>query len=105
MVGLQALVNMEWCIFFKFVVRAESVQDYIDLLISMKQQPNIVFSDVANMTANFANSYEYNPLKLGVTCISFSTFKSRVFQYLGDYHQGSKSFPIFLNHHLFLYKT
>ena len=33
----------------KFVLRAESPRDYIDLILSMAHQPNIVVSDMANM--------------------------------------------------------
>ena len=33
----------------KFVLRAESPRDYIDLILSMAHQPNIVVSDMGNM--------------------------------------------------------
>lgn len=33
----------------KFVLRAESPRDYIDIILSMEHQPNIVVSDMANM--------------------------------------------------------
>ena len=33
----------------KFVLRTESPRDYIDLILSMAHQPNIVVSDMANM--------------------------------------------------------
>ena len=33
----------------KFVLRAESPRDYVDLLLSMKHQPNVTVSDMANI--------------------------------------------------------
>ncbi|MES9880904.1 MAG: hypothetical protein ABW185_08490 [Sedimenticola sp.] len=39
----------------KFVLRAEGPRDYIDLLLSMKHQPNIVVSDMANMLVAHGN--------------------------------------------------
>ncbi|XP_071849794.1 uncharacterized protein [Apostichopus japonicus] len=38
----------------KFVVRAESPRDYVDLLASLKHMPNIVLVDMAHMVANHA---------------------------------------------------
>ena len=39
----------------KFVLRAESPRDYIDLMESMKHQPNVVVSDMANMLVSHGN--------------------------------------------------
>ena len=39
----------------KFVIRAEGPRDYIDLLLSMKYQPNIVLIDMAHMVATHGN--------------------------------------------------
>ena len=39
----------------KFVLRAESPRDYIDILLSMKHQPNIVISVVAKRPAAHGN--------------------------------------------------
>ena len=33
----------------KFVLRAKSLRDYVDLILSMAHQPNIIVSDMANM--------------------------------------------------------
>ena len=39
----------------KFVLRAESSRDYVDLLLSMKFQPNVTIIDMANMVAAHGN--------------------------------------------------
>ena len=39
----------------KFVLRAESPRDYVDLLLSMKYLPNVVISDMANLIARQGN--------------------------------------------------
>ena len=39
----------------KFVVRAESPRDYVDVLLSMKYQPNVVLIDMAHMVAVHGN--------------------------------------------------
>ena len=39
----------------KFVLRAESPRDYVDLLLSMKFQPNVTIIDMANMVAAHGN--------------------------------------------------
>ena len=39
----------------KFVLRAESPRDYVDLLLSMKHQPNVTVIDMANMLAAHGN--------------------------------------------------
>ena len=39
----------------KFVLRAESPRDYIDLILSMAHQPNIIVSDMANMLVAHGN--------------------------------------------------
>ena len=38
-----------------FVLRAESPRDYIDLILSMAHQPNIIMSDMANMLVAHGN--------------------------------------------------
>ena len=48
----------------KFVLRAESPRDYIDLILSMAHQPNIVVSDMANMLVAHGqkrNKHMFNP--------------------------------------------
>ena len=39
----------------KFVLHAEGPRDYVDLLLSMKHQPNIVIIDMAHMVAAHGN--------------------------------------------------
>ena len=39
----------------KFVLRAEGPRDYVDLLLSMKHQPNVVIIDMAHMVAAHGN--------------------------------------------------
>ena len=39
----------------KFVIRAEGPRDYVDLLLSMKYQPNVVLIDMAHMVAAHGN--------------------------------------------------
>ena len=39
----------------KFVLRAESPRDYVDLILSMAHQPNIIISDMANMLVAHGN--------------------------------------------------
>ena len=41
--------------FLKFILRAEGVRDYLDLLLSMKHRPNIIISDLAHIIASHAN--------------------------------------------------
>ena len=41
--------------FVKFLVRAEGPRDYIDLLLSMKYQPNILISDMPQIIASHRN--------------------------------------------------
>ena len=40
----------------KFLLRAESPRDYVDILFSMKVQPNIVICDIAPMVATSGNN-------------------------------------------------
>ncbi len=44
----------------KFVLRSESPRDYVDLLLSMKFQPNITIVDVANLVAAHGNKRKEN---------------------------------------------
>ena len=44
----------------KFVLRSESPRDYVDILMSMKHQPNITILDVANMVAAHGNNRKEN---------------------------------------------
>jgi len=44
----------------KFVLRAESPRDYVDLILSMEHQPNIIISDMANMVVAHGNKRERN---------------------------------------------
>ena len=39
----------------KFVIRAEGPRDYVDLLLSMRYQPNVVLVDMAHMVAAHGN--------------------------------------------------
>ena len=39
----------------KFVLRAEGPRDYVDILLSMKHQPNVVIIDMAHMVAAHGN--------------------------------------------------
>ena len=39
----------------KFVLRAKSLRDYVDLILSMAHQPNIIVSDMANMLVAHGN--------------------------------------------------
>ena len=39
----------------KFLIRSESPRDYVDILLSMKHQPNITIVDVANLVAAHGN--------------------------------------------------
>ena len=39
----------------KFVLRAESPRDYVDLILPMAHQPNIIISDMANMLVAHGN--------------------------------------------------
>ena len=43
----------------KFVLRAESPRDYVDILLSMQRQPNVVIVDMANMVAAHGNKREF----------------------------------------------
>ena len=43
----------------KFVLRAESPRDYVDILLSMQHQPNIVIVDMANMVSAHGNKREF----------------------------------------------
>ena len=40
----------------KFVLRTEGPRDYIDLLLSMRHQPNVVIVDMAHMVAKHGNN-------------------------------------------------
>ena len=40
----------------KFVIRSECPRDYVDILLSMKHQPNIIIVDVANLVAAHGNN-------------------------------------------------
>ena len=42
--------------YLKFLLIAESCRDYVDGLLSMKHQPNIVLVDMAHIVANHANN-------------------------------------------------
>ena len=42
--------------YLKFLLRAESCRDYIDGLLSLKHEPNIVIVDMAHIVANHANN-------------------------------------------------
>jgi len=44
----------------KFVLRAESPRDYVNLLLSMKVQPNVTIIDMANMVASHGNKRQRN---------------------------------------------
>lgn len=44
----------------KFVLRAESPRDYIDQILSMAHQPNIIISDMANMLVAHGNNRKRN---------------------------------------------
>lgn len=44
----------------KFVLRPESPRDYVDLILSMAHQPNIIVSDMANMVVAHGNKRERN---------------------------------------------
>ena len=39
----------------KFMIRAEGPRDYVDLLLSMRYQPNVVLVDMAHMVAAHGN--------------------------------------------------
>ena len=46
-----------WIVYYlKFLLRAESCRDYVDDLLSLKRQPNIVIVDMADIFANHANN-------------------------------------------------
>ena len=47
----------------KFVLRAENPRDYVDLILSMAHQPNIIVSDMANMVVAHGNKRERNMLR------------------------------------------
>ena len=42
--------------YLKFLLRAESCRDYVDGLLLLKDQPNIVIVDMAHIVANHANN-------------------------------------------------
>ena len=42
--------------YLKFLLRAESCRDYVDGLLSLKHQPNIVIVDMVHIVANHANN-------------------------------------------------
>ena len=42
----------------KFLLRAQSPRDYVDILFSMKVQPNIVILDIAPMVATSGNNWK-----------------------------------------------
>ena len=42
--------------YLKFLLRAESCRDYVDGLLSLKHQPNIVIVYMAHIVANYANN-------------------------------------------------
>ena len=42
--------------YLKFLLRAESCRDYVDDLLSLKRQPNIVIVDMADIFANHTNN-------------------------------------------------
>jgi len=44
----------------KFVLRAESPRDYVDILLCMKFQPNVTIIDMANMLASHGNKRQRN---------------------------------------------
>ena len=46
----------------KFVLRAESPRDYIDILLSMKHQPTICIIDMAHMVVAHGNKRKQNML-------------------------------------------
>ena len=35
-------------IYFKYVLRQESARDYIDAVLSLRKQPNVIISDIAS---------------------------------------------------------
>ena len=43
----------------KFVLHAESPRDYVDIILSMKHQPNIVVVDMANLVAAHGNNRKF----------------------------------------------
>ena len=43
----------------KFVLLAESPCDYVDLILSMKHQPNIVINDIANLVVAHGNQRKF----------------------------------------------
>ena len=44
----------------KFVLRTESPRDYVDLILSMAHQPNIIVSDMANMVVAHGSKRQRN---------------------------------------------
>ena len=60
----------------KFVLRAESPRDYVDLLLSMAHQPNIIINDMANMLVAHGNKrkkdmfYPFNGMVAELTQIN-----------------------------------
>ena len=45
-----------WHRLLKFLLRAESCRHYVDGLLSLKHQPNIVIVDITHIVANHANN-------------------------------------------------
>ena len=53
---VETLLNRkDKCSGAQFVLRAESPRDYVDLLLSMKHQPNVIITDMPQMVAAHGN--------------------------------------------------
>ena len=58
----------------KFLLRAESPRDYVDILLSRKVQPNIVICDIAPMVATSGNNRKpgmFHPNQGRLACPSY----------------------------------